>query len=189
MPKHRSFGTIVVLVIAAFSNSGQAAAAPPWSDAAALWHLGDRQEAAGRMLPLAIEGDVRLGVELTGGDRQASLCRGGDGRVGQFQGGYLRLAAPVERPLALQGKAMTLLVRLQDSSGKWHSPLLGKDAPADPYGLILSGADESLHYLWRTTPLAERSRTADVMASTARATTSMIWPSISRGSLPSRRCR
>ena len=67
----------------------------------AVWHMGAQNPAGGApggapstlgpgRGPLAIEGNVKLGVELAGAERKASLRRGGDGRVAQFDGGYLR---------------------------------------------------------------------------------------------------
>lgn len=111
---------------------------------------------AGVQGPLSVEGNVRLGVELSGAEREASLRRGGDARVARFEGGYLRANFPAGRPAAIGGKAMTLYVRVQDPTGRWAAPLLAKDDPRDTYGPILYGADDSLHYLWRTEPLQQR---------------------------------
>lgn len=98
----------------------------PLADAVAVWHMADGSDSAGRDSALASHGNARLGVELTGADREASLKRGGDGRVVHLDGGWLSADQGAGGELALTGKAMTLLVRLRDPSGKWDAPLLSK---------------------------------------------------------------
>jgi hypothetical protein len=105
---------------------------------------------------LSTHGDVALGVALSGAEREASLCRGGDGQVARFRGGYLRTTGTSGAPLALQGKQMSLLVRVRDVDGRWATPLLAKDAVDDEYGMLLYGRDAALHYVWRTEPLVRR---------------------------------
>jgi beta-fructofuranosidase len=141
------FRLMVVLIGLALGSP--VIAASPFSDAQAVWHLGDANENRGHFGPLSIQGDVTLGVALTAAEREASLRRGGDGRVARFNGGYLRAAAPADRPFTCQGKDMTLAIRLQDPAGQWASPLFAKDA-AGRYSTILGGADGLLCYLWQT---------------------------------------
>jgi hypothetical protein len=106
--------------------------------------------------PCAIQGAVTLGVELTGAEREASVRRGGDGRVAQFAGGYLRAGAASDRPLTLRGKEMTLCVRVQDSTGRWSLPLFAREDRDDQHGNMLYGRDGRLHYVWRTEPAGRR---------------------------------
>ena len=125
------------------------------ANAAAVWHFGSAQSSDEKRL-LSVHGDVKLGVELHGTDREASIARGGDGRVARFDGGYLRTRAAGDRALELRGQQMTLYVRLQDPSGQWAAPIFSKAAPDDPYGSLLSARDRSLRYLWKTEPAARR---------------------------------
>jgi hypothetical protein len=147
---------ILASMILAAGMSGFAAAANPLSDAVATWPRGDNQDASGRGMSLSIVGKVQLGVSLVGAEREASLRRGGDGRVARFEGGYLRAGCSPGSPLAIAGKEMTLYVRLQDPNGTWNTPLLAKDDANDTYGVILYGDKESLSYTWRTEPLERR---------------------------------
>ena len=118
--------------------------------------MGDAKDSTGRNGPLAIEGNVKLGLELAGAEREESLRRGGDGRVAAFDGGYLRAGCLPGRPLTLGGKNTTLSVRLRDSAETWLTPLFGKEASADEYANILYARDGSLHYLWQTEPTERR---------------------------------
>ncbi len=106
--------------------------------------------------PIAIRGDVKLGVELTGSEREASLRRGGDGRVARFNGGYLRVGSTGDGRMALHGKEMTLCVRLQDPHGDGNAFLFGKDESTDSYANVLYRQNGYLRYLWQTEPLARR---------------------------------
>ncbi|MGO8747011.1 MAG: LamG-like jellyroll fold domain-containing protein [Thermoguttaceae bacterium] len=133
-----------------------AAASSPLDDAAAVWSMREAKDSTAKTGSLGIEGKVKLGVELTGAEREASLRRGGDGRVAKFDNGYLRAAFPGDHPHVMRGKQMTLYVRLQDPTGNWAAPLFSKDAPGDEYANILYGRDGSLHYIWRTEPIERR---------------------------------
>jgi beta-fructofuranosidase len=86
--------------------------------AVAVWHFGDLQSADGQC-PLVAKGAVKLGSELQGSDRDASLARGGDGKVAEFAGGWLDAGQGAQGRLNLKGSALTLLVRLRNPSGKW----------------------------------------------------------------------
>ena len=142
-------------LLAALSTCAAEPAASPdavFKSAVAVWHLGDAKDAVGKNGPLVIEGGVKLGVELAGAEREASVLRGGDGRVAEFGGGYLRAGLQTEPPLAVLGKDMTLCVRLRDPAGSWAVPLFSKEGPADDLSNILFGGGGSLHYLWRAVP-------------------------------------
>jgi hypothetical protein len=143
-------------IVVALGVNAWVEAGSPLDDAAAVWRMDSAHGSTDRGGPLAVEGDVRLGVELADSDREASLRHGGDGRVARFNGGYLRAGTLADRPIALQGKEMTLAVRLRDATGAWTAPLFAKQAPNDPYANILEGRDGSLHYLWRTEPIERR---------------------------------
>jgi hypothetical protein len=121
----------------------------PFDDAVAVWHMAGADG-------LAVHGDVALGIPLEGAERDASLARGGDGRVAQVNGGWLTVG---DAALAVTGPEMTLCMRLKDTSQAWDAPLLAKDNPHDAYGTILSASDGHLRYVWRTTPAAERTTT------------------------------
>lgn len=146
----------IVAGIAVVGLSHAGAADTPWADAVAVWDMNGGADRTGARGTLAVEGAVRLAVELGGVEREASLRRGGDARVARFDGGYLRAAFPPGRPAEIGGQALTLYVRLQDPTGQWAAPLVAKDDPRDPYGTILYGADQALHYVWRTEPLERR---------------------------------
>ena len=131
-------------------------AASPFDNAAAVWHMNKANDPGDRGGPIAIRGDVKLGVELTGSEREASLRRGGDGRVARFNGGYLRVGSTGDGRMALHGKEMTLCVRLQDPHGDGNAFLFGKDESTDSYANVLYRQNGYLRYLWQTEPLARR---------------------------------
>ena len=62
--------------------------ARPLADALATW---DMAADGGTAADLSVVGAVRLGVALTGAEREASLVRGGNGVVADFAGGYLQI--------------------------------------------------------------------------------------------------
>lgn len=66
--------TIQIVVLACAAATTAFAANAPFKDAAAVWNFGDAKDPS-----LTVRGDVKLGVELTGDERAASLARGGDG--------------------------------------------------------------------------------------------------------------
>jgi len=148
--------TAILALLLVLGLSGPATAGSPLDDAQAVWRMGEAKDSAGKSGPLAMEGNVKLGVALAGAEREASVRRGGDGRMAEFDGGYLRAGFLTERPLVLGGKDMTLYVRLRDSAGSWTAPLFSKEAPGDEYANILYGRDGSLHYVWRTEPIERR---------------------------------
>jgi hypothetical protein len=164
MPKH----TMKMMVVAVFCGVAMSAAAfgaatkPPFKDAVKVWNFADGTG-------LKAKGAVRIGVKLDGGEKAASLKRGGDGLVVDFSGGYL-VADP---GLKVTGKQMTLLMRARDPSGKWKGALLARPSADDPYANLLYGSQldlkklgfrerarmkdgRSLEFLWRTDALTEQ---------------------------------
>ena len=165
---------IALLFLAlAWSSTSEAAELSPLKDAVAVWHMADRDGQAGERARLAIQGNVNLGVNLDGPERESSLRRGGDGRVAEFGGGYLIAGQGAAEALHLSGDKMTFCIRLRDSAGKWDAPLFARHAPNDEFGKILYAAplnkamvgfpqfnrikeDKAVEFLWRTTPLKDR---------------------------------
>lgn len=139
-----------------------------FAEAVAAWHMGESNES------LKITGDVAIGVELQGDDREDSLQRGGDGKVAHFNGGYLIAGQASENPLSLDGKKeMTLCIRLCDPEGRWDAPLFASCDSKEEQGSKLYCAqvnrdflnyeakkrvkeEKSLEFLWRTEPLKKR---------------------------------
>jgi hypothetical protein len=153
-----SMRALAVFVSLTMVLSSQAAADFPWADAVAVWPMDAPATSAGANSLLSIVGNVRLGVPLEGAQREASLRRGGKGRVAHFDGGYLRAGIAAARPQTLGGKELTIYLRLQDAGGAWAVPLFSKDDRDDKYGGLLYGANGVLTYQWRTEPLARRAR-------------------------------
>ena len=114
----------------------------PFADAVAVWHMTDSNDTAGKNSNLTPHGDVKLGVELKGAEREASIKRGGDGYVAEFHGGYLVAGSrSPDQQLSLTGKEMTMCIRMRDSLGKWNMPLFGRYDRDDPLSGILCGVD------------------------------------------------
>ena len=120
----------------------------PFEDAIAVWHMSDLNDSAGDNSALTVHGDVSVGVELTGRDREASLKRGGDGRTAVFNGGYLSAGQGADGELNLTGSEMTVCVRLRDPSGAWNAPLFGKyggDYQASYHLYCIDGGSKPFH--------------------------------------------
>jgi beta-fructofuranosidase len=120
----------------------------PFSDAVAVWHMDSTGDSSDQGGTLSVNGEVRLGVELTGAERDASLARGGDGSVAEFAGGYLSVDERTDTRLELPGSEMSICMRLQDPSGLWNSPLLGKfggDEHASYYLACVDGARKPMY--------------------------------------------
>lgn len=96
------------------------------SDAIAVWHLSDTNDAVGGNSALTIQGPVRLGETLDGDERAASLARHGDGKVAVFEGGWLSAGQGLNGELNLSGRRLTLALRLRDPSGAWSYPIFSK---------------------------------------------------------------
>ncbi|HEX2972978.1 MAG TPA: LamG-like jellyroll fold domain-containing protein, partial [Tepidisphaeraceae bacterium] len=103
----------------------------PFANAVALWHLADLKDSTASSSDLTPKGKASVGVELTGLERQASLVRGGDGRVAQLDGGYLDAGQGANGELNPPGRAFTLCIRLRDPAGSWMAPLFSKHGGHD----------------------------------------------------------
>lgn len=112
--------------VLACSLSALGAEPSPFADALAVWHMGGREDSAGKNSSLTVHGAVELGVELQGDDRAASLQRGGDGRVARFEDGWLTAGQGADGELNLSGKAASLCLRLRDPAGTWGAGLFSK---------------------------------------------------------------
>lgn len=90
------------------------------ANAVAVWHFGDLNS-EDKTSPLKPHGEAKLGIELTGAERDASLARGGDGKAAEIADGWLDAGQGGDGRLNLKGSAMTMLLRLRNPSGKWAS--------------------------------------------------------------------
>jgi hypothetical protein len=70
-----------------------------FKDAAVLWHLDGL--AVSSSITMKAEGEVKVGVELKGKERDESRARGGDGKVAVFEDGVLTEVAGEKGPLTL----------------------------------------------------------------------------------------
>ncbi len=113
----------------------------PFDDAVAVWHFADLHDSAGADSALTSGGTATVGLELTGAEREASLARGGDGRVARCDGGWFAAGQGADGELNLTGGAMTLLIRLRDPSGAWDTSLLSKHGGHDKLVYNLFTAD------------------------------------------------
>lgn len=84
-----------------------------FSSAIAVWHMADTKDSAGRDSALKIHEPVKLGIELAGPERDASLARGGDGKVAQLDGGWLDAGQGDGGELNLTGDKFTALIRMR----------------------------------------------------------------------------
>ena len=112
----------------------------PFEDAVSVWHMADDRNSAGEGGRLIPGGNVQLGEELEGSYRKASLRRGGDGMAARCRGGRLAGENSGSKS-SLPHNAMTVAIRLLDSSGKWNSGLLAKHADDGRPALNLYGAN------------------------------------------------
>ena len=177
-----AFRSVVLLVLAA--GLGQASSAaemptgnrdPVFGDAVAVWHMADESADGAGSQRLTIHDRVQLGVHLEGPDREASLRRGGDGQVAEFDGGYLIVGDKAAQPLRLTGDRMTFCMRVRATAGQWNAPLFARQASDDESARMLYPAPLNmdvigyshrqrieegmgLEFLWRTTPLKDRVR-------------------------------
>ena len=131
LPRQMMAATILVL-----GCMGLAVAKSPLDDAVVVWHMADARDSTGTNGALQVQGKVKLGVELTGAERDASLRRGGDGRVAQFDGGWLVAGKGAHEALNLTGPALTICLRLRDPSGRWAAGLLSKKGETKNYNLF-----------------------------------------------------
>ena len=84
---------------------------------------------------LLMSGSAKLGVAVSGAEREASLRRGGDGLVGQFDDGVLADVKGTAM-FAKSPRSMSLCIRLRDPSGKWRSPIFQKAGPGKPFFIL-----------------------------------------------------
>jgi sucrose-6-phosphate hydrolase SacC (GH32 family) len=127
---------MTALTIPLLGCPGLAGAGSPLDDAVAVWHMADEKDPAGKSGALQIHGRVKLGVELTGTEREASLRRGGDGQVGLFEGGWLVAGTDANGAISLTGHALTICLRLRDPSGRWAAGLLSRKGEIKNYNLF-----------------------------------------------------
>jgi fructan beta-fructosidase len=115
---------------------------PAFADAVAVWHMADLRDSAGKNV-LSPAGKVMLGKGLEGPELEESLAGGNDGKVAQFDGGYLDAGQGAGGALNLTGSALTVSVRLRNPSGVWGSPLFGKHGGHDQliYNLYSLGGE------------------------------------------------
>ena len=106
--------------------------------ALAVWQMGDERAGVGGP-GLEVHGAVELGVPLVGPEREASLQRGGDGKVARLTGGYLGLAKDAE--FALGEGPCSIAIRLRDPAGTWQYPILGSYGSDREVCLALRGVD------------------------------------------------
>jgi sucrose-6-phosphate hydrolase SacC (GH32 family) len=114
----------MLMVVAA--TAGAVRASSPFDDAVTVWHMANWSDAANKDSPLSVTGNVKCGLQLDGAERDASLKRGGDGYVAQFEGGWLDAGQGADGKLNLTGNALTMALRLRSPSGKWGDPLMAK---------------------------------------------------------------
>ena len=126
----------------------------PFQDALAFWSMDDLDGSGKVASTLLPHGKVEVGVRLQGMPRQASLARGGNGRVARFHGGYLMTCSDV--PIKLTGKNASICLRLRDTSHRWNSIMLAIANPEDRLANLVYGNGQELLYRWRTTPPWER---------------------------------
>lgn len=116
--------TLIVSILAALAVTLaiQAAEEPQQilSGAVAAWHMADVKDAVGPNSKLTAHGSVLLGGRLQGAERDASLARGGDGRVARLEGGWLDAGQGVGGELNSQGDQFTALIRLRcEKETRW----------------------------------------------------------------------
>ena len=126
MRKVRGSYCILPLLLVVSNAAASPAKKSPFDDAVAVWHMADLKDSAGDNSQLTPNGDVNLGVALGGAEHAASLKRGGDGVVAEFQGGYLFAGQGANSELNLTGKAMTMCLRFRAEEGTEDTPLFSK---------------------------------------------------------------
>jgi len=149
----------------------------PFADAVAAWHMSDKGDQTAAGARIEIHGEVKLGVPLQGAELDASLSRGGDGKVAEFRGGYLSLGQGGAAPDLYGVKHMTLCLRARDPEGRWNTPMLSREAPEDMFASVLDSAavnhsrlsyeasqrarpGRALEFIWRTEPAEQRVKPA-----------------------------
>ncbi len=113
--------------------------AQPFRDATRAWHMSDGANAAGAKGNLQARGEIRWGVPLDGAEREASLARGGDGKVARFDGGHLALADDAD--LRLNPGRWAIAIRMRDPEGSWRYPILGSYGSDKQVSVALRAVD------------------------------------------------
>lgn len=88
-----------------------------FSGAVAVWHMADTNDSSGANSFLTAKAPLELGVPLSGPDYEASLVRGGDGKVARLTGGWLDAGQGVGGELNLAGDQFTALIRFRAEAG------------------------------------------------------------------------
>lgn len=141
---HEHLLPIRLTILVVLGSSALRAAAPPWEDAVAVWHMADSKDSAGEDSRLEASGDPKLGVELDAEERAASRVRGGDGLAADLHGGHLDAGQGAGGELNLRGRALSVYVRLRNPSGDWRTHgILSKHGGHDwlVYNLYANGGD------------------------------------------------
>jgi hypothetical protein len=94
---------IITATILLFGSPALGGVKSPMRDAVAVWHMANAKDSADKNSALQVHGEVRLGVELTNAEREASLRRGGDAAVAVFRGGYCDAGQGADGKLNLRG--------------------------------------------------------------------------------------
>ncbi|MCL2347187.1 MAG: hypothetical protein FWC50_02885 [Planctomycetaceae bacterium] len=118
-----AFTTLLIPVL--FSRN--IGAAPPLDDAVALWHMGDENDSNGKPSALRAFGEVEFGTAISPDEQEESQRRGGDGKVVRIpRNGYLYADQGAEGELNIQGKTLSIYIRMQIPSGNWDFPIFSK---------------------------------------------------------------
>jgi sucrose-6-phosphate hydrolase SacC (GH32 family) len=122
------------------------AAESPFLDAAALWHFAPSEGS-----PPPPDG-VRMAVPLDGGERAASLARGGDGFAAAFSGAG---GIPVARAIPHSADAMTWAVRVKAAKGGGilRTPAFSLLIHPSGIAVVLLGVEDAGGLMLREIPL------------------------------------
>ncbi len=142
-----NFVIMAGLLLAATARAAEPAANCDdiFRSAIAVWHMDGTRDATGRN-PLTAVGNVKFGVRLEGRDLADSLATGNDGRVAQFDGGYLSAGQGDGGVLNLSGSALTVSVRLRSPTGVWGKPILSKHGGHDRLVYNLFSFDHAIGF-------------------------------------------
>lgn len=117
--RHR-FELALTAVGIALALSYAAHADSPWDDAAAHWSM----VGAPKDAELTVRGAVQLGVALADEELAASRVRGGEGRVAQFDDGWL--VAEPNQDIPESQRALTVALRFMLPAEPWEGPIFGR---------------------------------------------------------------
>ena len=156
---------ILIIILTCDAKAQKKNSSFPFKDAVKVWNFADGTG-------LKVNGAAKIGVKMEGKENAASLGRGGDGYVAEFNGGWLATDSGV----SITGKQMTLLVRARSFENTWKGTLLAR-ASGESYANLLYGSSldlrklgyrerermkdgRSIEYLWQTDPLTEQATAA-----------------------------